>query len=84
MAQWIASDQPGVDVISIVVAWIEQQLEQPYRGGVRRQANIAPNLWFGKIPGTLRDGSDVTCSYWIYEETRTIRCDSIGTLARPN
>jgi hypothetical protein len=51
---------------------------------MRRYTAIGANLWFGRIPGTFRNGTDVMCSYWIDEEMRRIRCDSIATLSRPN
>lgn len=83
VAQWIADEQPPVDIVGIVIAWIERHLENPY-SGVHRETSIAANLWWGKIPGTLRDDTDVLCGYWIDEEMRTITCDSIATLSRPN
>ena len=48
---------------------------------MRRQADIASNLWWGRIPGTVRMGTAVFCSYWIDEDLRQIRCDSISTLS---
>jgi len=56
--------------------------DDPY-AGVRRAPGF-PNLWFGRIPGTLdKDGSMVTCSYFIFESTRVIRCNGIGRLNPP-
>jgi hypothetical protein len=83
IAAWIAQEQPGVDLIPVVIAWIEQQLDDPYRG-VHRETTVAPNLWWARIPRTFHDGSDVLCSYWINEDLRTVRCNSIVTLSRPN
>jgi hypothetical protein len=83
LAQWIVDERPAVDIMGTVVAWVERQLENPY-AGMHRETSIAANLWWGRIPGTLRDDTDVLFSYWIDEEMRTIRCDSIATLGRPN
>lgn len=58
------------------------RFDDPYHG-VRREKGFA-NLWFGPIPGSA-DGSGtvVACSYWIEEETHTVRCDSFATLNEP-
>jgi hypothetical protein len=42
------------------------------------------NLWFGRVPGSENgDGQVVTCSLWIEEAPRTVRCDSFATLNLP-
>ena len=77
---WMDSESPDPDLIAVVVSWIDRQTNgDPFRG-VRRQTAIASNLWWGRIPGTAHDGKAVFCSYWVFEEMRQIRCDSISTL----
>ena len=58
--------------------WILTRDDDPYQA-VRWETDF-PNLWFGRIPN-LHDGSGhvVTCSYWIEESSRTVRCDNAGT-----
>lgn len=81
LLSWIDLESPDSDLIAAVVNWIDRQTrDDPFRG-VRRQAEIAGNLWWGRIPGTVRDGTAVFCSYWIFEDLRQIRCDSISTLS---
>lgn len=66
----------------VVTAWIFTRADEPYRN-VRREKGFA-NLWFGPIPGTVDDDATVvTCSYWIEESTRTLRCNSFATLSLP-
>ena len=51
--------------------------DDPY-AGVVREPGFA-NLWYGRVPNTRdRAGTLVTCSYFIFEKTRVIRCNSIG------
>jgi hypothetical protein len=65
-----------------VLSWIFTRSEDPYQG-VRRAPGLE-NLWFGPIPGAFgTDGTIVTCSYWIEERTRTVRCDLFGSVAPP-
>jgi hypothetical protein len=81
-ASWIADQSPALDVISIVTLWIDRQTRvDPFRG-VRRHTEIATNLWGGRVPGTVRGDTAVFCSYWIFEDMRQIRCDSLATLSR--
>jgi len=56
--------------------------DDPYQG-VRRESGF-PNPWFGVIPGSLH-GADrvVVCSYWIFDSSRTVSCDSFATLPLP-
>jgi hypothetical protein len=78
---WMESESPDIELIQPVVNWILRQThDDPYRG-VQRQVDIAGNLWWGRIPGTVRGDRAVFCSYWIDEELRQIRCDSISTLS---
>jgi len=47
---------------------------------MQRRLDI-PTLWFGAVPGTeAPDGTVVTCSYFIFEDTRTIRCNTLASL----
>ena len=56
--------------------------EDPYEG-MEREPKI-DNLWYRVVPGS-NDGHDnvVACSYFIYELTRTVRCDNCATLPLP-
>lgn len=79
---WAELESPTDDLRCIVMAWILTRDDDPYQG-VRRETGF-PNLWFGPIPDS-HDGSGhvVTCSYWIEEARRTVRCDNFGTLSLP-
>jgi hypothetical protein len=80
--RWADLESPDQDTRLLVAAWIVGRADQPYEG-VRREAGF-PNLWFGRIPGTLdHHGSMVTCSYFVFESVRVIRCNSIGRLGLP-
>jgi hypothetical protein len=63
------------------MTWIMSRSEDPYKG-VRREAD-QPNLWFGPVPDSARDGVVVACSFWIFELTRTVKCNSFATLSLP-
>ena len=79
---WIKQEQPNEDLRILVTAWIMTRYDNPYQG-VRREPGF-DNLWFGAIPSSIH-GTDsvVACSYWIYESTRTVSCNSIATLSLP-
>ena len=82
LAQWAKVESPDQDTRLRVTGWVMARHDDPY-AGVRREPGF-PNLWFGRIPGTLdANGSMVTCSYFIYESTRVIRCNGIGRLNLP-
>ena len=64
-----ANEQGASDELRrLVTAWIFTRFEDPYRGVTR--AEIAPNLWFGQVPGSVHNESVVACSYWIFELDR--------------
>lgn len=80
--RWIATDSPDVDRILLVGLWAMSRADDPYVGA-RRVPEI-PNLWFAGIPQTRRpDNTVMTCTYWIYEQERTVRCDMIQPLSLP-
>ena len=80
---WIERESPDDDLLRSVGEWIERQtLVDPFRG-VRRYTEIAANFWWGRIPGTVRGTTAVFGFYWIDEDLRQIRCDSIATLNEP-
>ncbi len=79
--RWIARESPSDDMRLLVLDWIIGRSEDPYRG-MRREEGF-PNLWFGPIRDTQVGGTIVTCSYWIYESTRIVRCNDICTLSQP-
>jgi hypothetical protein len=78
---WAEREAPDDDLRFRVLSWFFTRTEDPYVG-VRREPTF-DNLWFGLVPGSLRSGTVVGCSYWIVESTRAIRCDAIATLALP-
>jgi len=79
---WMAQESPSKDLQRTVGEWIVSRYEDPYQG-VERQYEIAPNLWFGQIPGTLHNETVVVCGYWIAELQRVVRCDSLASLSLP-
>jgi hypothetical protein len=80
--RWIELERPVVDLSLLVTGWIFTRRDDPYQG-MRRESGFA-NLWFGRVPGSENgDGQVVTCSLWIEEATRTVRCDSFATLNLP-
>lgn len=79
---WVELESPTDDLRYNVMNWILTRYDDPYHG-VRREEGF-PNLWFGRVPKSHdRSGHVVTCSYWIEESTRTVRCDNFGTLSLP-
>jgi hypothetical protein len=78
--RWIDRESPDDEIRLIVINWIINRHDDPYRG-MRREDH--PNLWFGPIRDTQAAGAVVTCSYWIYESTRRIVCNDICTLNQP-
>jgi hypothetical protein len=78
---WAERESPDIDLRLVVTSWVFARHGDPYVG-VRREAGF-DNLWFGAVPGSIRDQKVVVCSYWIIESARTVRCDSIATLSLP-
>jgi hypothetical protein len=79
---WTKQEQPSDDLRLRVTAWIMTRYDNPYQG-VQREPGF-DNLWFGAIPGSIHSSDRVVaCSYWIYESTRTVSCNSISTLSLP-
>lgn len=79
---WAEVEKPDQDTRLRVTNWVIARHEDPY-AGVRREPGF-PNLWFGRIPDTFdAAGSVVTCSYFVFESTKVIRCNSIGRLNLP-
>ena len=75
--RWARAESPGQDTRLRVIAWVMARHDDPY-AGVVREPGFA-NLWYGRVPNTRdRAGTLVTCSYFIFEKTRVIRCNSIG------
>lgn len=66
----------------MVTEWIVERADDPY-AGVKRRTEVATNYWFGSVPGSREGNHVVVCGYWIYEETRSVRCDNIATLGLP-
>jgi hypothetical protein len=79
--RWIEQESPDVELRLAVRAWLLSRLEDPYQG-VRREPGFE-NLWSCTVPGTRRGWTAVVCSYFIFELTGTIRCNSLATLSWP-
>lgn len=78
---WIAQETTDGTLRIVVTEWVLGRVNDPYQG-VQREPGF-PNLWFGVVPGSWRDGEVVVCSYFIFEEQHIVRCDSFATLALP-
>lgn len=80
---WAEREHPNEELRRLVTAWLLTRFDDPYQGVTRQEG--FDNLWFGPVPESDRggDGTVVTCSYWIYESSRTVRCDNFGTLNLP-
>lgn len=81
-AMWVERENPSRDVRRVVGAWIVGRYENPYEG-VRRNAEIGANYWWGPVPGSEHAGTVVAVTYWIFEDRRLVRCDMISTLNAP-
>ncbi|WP_336214871.1 hypothetical protein [Nonomuraea sp. LPB2021202275-12-8] len=84
LEQWELNEPVSavLDDMGLIVAdWIFSRASNPYEG-VQREPGFS-NLWFGHIPGTFHKGLVVCCSYWIEEQTSTVRCNMFGTLSWP-
>lgn len=64
-----------------VLDWMISRGTDPYAGA--RREDVAENYWLAKIPQTFHDGQMVVCTFYVYEETRTVRCDMLVTLSLP-
>jgi hypothetical protein len=80
--RWIRQESPTEDLRVAVAHWLLSRIEDPYQG-MRREPDGHPNLWFGMIPGTRHGNQAVYCSFLIFEQTGTVRCNSIATLSWP-
>lgn len=79
---WIQQEAPTDDLRLTVANWLLSRIDDPYLG-MRRETDGHSNLWFGMIPGTRHGHSAVCCSYLIFEQTGTVRCNSLATLSWP-
>lgn len=79
---WAADQDPGDELRRVVLEWVFTRYDDPY-AGLRRMVDVGPNFWWGPVPGTIRNGAVVVCGYWIFEEDRSVRCDSFATLSLP-
>jgi hypothetical protein len=79
---WAEQENPPADLRLLVTSWIMTRYDDPYQGVQRAEG--FENLWYGAVPNTDDGlGHVVTCSYWIEETRRTVRCDSFATLNLP-
>jgi hypothetical protein len=85
---YVWAEDEGVDdaMINQVRAWVLTRYDDPYQGAVRARTPDGAyfdNLWFVQVPGTLRDGRMVTCTFRILENDRIVSCDGFATLSLP-
>jgi hypothetical protein len=84
---WINNDAPDQDTRLHVAAWLVTRVDNPYDGmkreGVDEYGMGHPLLWGGWVPDTVWGSQGVYCSYLIFEETGTVRCNSLATLSWP-
>jgi len=78
---WIGLESPSDELRHSVASWLLSRIDDPYYGMRREPPH--PNLWFGMIPGTRHGTQAVYCSYLIFEQTGTVRCNSVTTLSWP-
>ena len=82
MDLWESLSSPSDELRLLVTAWTLSRIEDPYQG-MRREPGGHPNLWFGMVPGSRHGREAVYCSYLVFEQTGTVRCNSIATLGWP-
>ncbi len=80
--RWISLDDPSLDLRFLVTEWVLGRADDPYVGASRR-LEIASNYWLAVVPESQEGDRVVTCTYWIDEQVRSVRCDMIATLSRP-
>ena len=78
---WIASQSPSLELRLQVTEWVLSRFDDPYQG-VHREPGL-DNYWLGIVPGSQEGDRVVTCLFWIFERTRTVRCDTFATLCLP-
>ncbi|HEV2888170.1 MAG TPA: hypothetical protein VGX49_14755 [Jatrophihabitans sp.] len=79
---WADEQKPDANLRKPVLDWTFTRFDDPY-AGFRRMVEVGPNYWWGQVPGTIHNGSVVVCGYWVFEESRRVRCDSFATLSLP-
>jgi len=80
--RWIEQCNPSIRLRDTVDAWIDTRYDNP-REGVQQESDF-PNLWCGEVPNTLVRDTVVLCSYFIEEETHTVRCHLKMTVGHPS
>lgn len=82
---WVESEQPGHEHSRLVLRWLLELADDPYRGV--RETSFAPNYWRASIPGSMLltpDGQTVVSAFWyIREDDRVVRLDMLATLTLP-
>lgn len=79
---WYEREKPPDDVHMLVLAWIQGRMDDPYRGA--RREPLVDNLWLGTIPGTVDARQRVVVgSYFVFETSKLVRCNSFATLSLP-
>src|SRR3954453_2424719 len=79
---WAALENPSDELRRLVTQWIFSRYVDPYQG-VQREPGF-PNLWHGRVPRAVHPPDRVVvCSYFIYETTRVVACNSFASLTFP-
>ena len=79
---WVTRDDRAHGLELPVLLWIQSRMDDPYLD-VRRDGQIE-NLWYGPIAGTVSDDGYVAVgSYFIFESSKLVRCNSFSTLSFP-
>lgn len=76
---WIMHTEVSVHRRVQTYAWVMTRVEHPYEGARRE----GPDYWFATVPRTASEGQIVVCSFWIFEKSKTVKCDNFGILSLP-
>jgi hypothetical protein len=78
---WRNLEDPDAEVLAMVEEWIPTRKLNPFQGArIEREED---DLWFAHIPGSMRGGSVVVCSFRVSRDEKLVRCDLFGTLSWP-
>jgi hypothetical protein len=79
---WLEREKHADDLRIPVLVWIQSRMDDPYLD-VRREGP-PDNLWYGQIPNTrCDDGRVAVGSYFVFEVTKLVRCNSLALLSPP-
>jgi hypothetical protein len=80
--RWADVDGGDADLRLEVMNWILGRQDDPY-SEAKPDTKIS-GLFYATIPHTEVHGRAVLCSFWIFNASHQVRCDSIATLALPH